>query len=338
MSWRRKLLIIVSIPLGLILLLVIFLAILFLPSLNRSEPITFGVTFSETYAESLGLDWRQTYLAILDDLKVRNLRLIAYWNKIEPTENYYDFADLDWQINQAEQRGDKIILTFGERVPRWPECWYPNWVNANDQRQTQTKALELIRAIVSHYKNSASIEMWQVENEPLFPLFGRCPWPDKNFLAKEIELVRSLDQRPIIVTDSGELSLWFGTARLVDYFGTTMYRVTYNPWIGYFYYDDVLAPAFYRTKAWLVGRSPAKVLITELQAESWSPKESITKLNPSERQKSFDVDRLQKNLDFASRTGFSRAYLWGVEYWYWLKTQGGDDSLWQAGQKIWQKN
>ena len=31
------------------------------------KDINYGVTFSNRYAEDLGLDWRETYLAILDD-------------------------------------------------------------------------------------------------------------------------------------------------------------------------------------------------------------------------------------------------------------------------------
>ena len=50
-----------------------------------------GVTFSKAYAESLGLDWQKTYLAIIDDLKVENIRLIAQWNEVEPEFNQFNF-------------------------------------------------------------------------------------------------------------------------------------------------------------------------------------------------------------------------------------------------------
>ena len=63
-----------------------------------------------------------------------------------------------------------------------------------------------------------------MENEPLFP-FGDCPWVDKDFLKKEVELVRSLDAgRQIVAADSGELSLWVEAARTGDIVSTTMYR------------------------------------------------------------------------------------------------------------------
>lgn len=193
----------------------------------------------------------------------------------------------------------------------------------------------MVKDVINHYKDSKAIEVWQVENEPLFALFGNCPWPDKNFLKQEIALVHSLDVRPVLITDSGELSTWQQSARLGDLFGTTMYRVVWNYYIGYFYYDYIFAPAFYNLKARLVGRMPENTWIMELQAEAWGGNLGVTKLKQEELDKSMNADRLLKNLDFASRTGYSRAYLWGVEYWYWLKEVRGDDSLWQVGKSIW---
>lgn len=77
----------------------------------------FGVTFSRFKAEELKLDWRETYLAILDDLKVKHLRLGAYWDDIETQSGQYDFSNLDWQIEEAEKHGAQIILAIGFRLP-----------------------------------------------------------------------------------------------------------------------------------------------------------------------------------------------------------------------------
>lgn len=107
MTKRRKIILaIVLIPVGLIVASAIFLAILFLPQFNQLKPIIFGATFSEPYTKYLGLDWQKTYLAVLDDLKVKNLRLIAPWDEIEPAPGKYDFTDLDWQIKEAEKRSE----------------------------------------------------------------------------------------------------------------------------------------------------------------------------------------------------------------------------------------
>ena len=60
---------------------------------HRSSPDRIGRVL-----EKLGLDpandgagWKKLYIDILDDLKIRDIRLIAYWDKIEPKEGEFDF-------------------------------------------------------------------------------------------------------------------------------------------------------------------------------------------------------------------------------------------------------
>jgi hypothetical protein len=44
-------------------------------------------------------------------------------------------------------------------------------------------------------------------------------------------------------------------------------------------------------------------------------------------------EHLRENLAFVQRTGFDEAYLWGVEWWYWLKETQGEPSMWEEGKK-----
>src|SRR3989338_6386002 len=78
----------------------IVLAIGFLNTIIDELPappkITFGVTFSPSYATNLGLDWRETYTALLDDMQVRHFRLPAYWEDTEWNPDEFHFDDLDW--------------------------------------------------------------------------------------------------------------------------------------------------------------------------------------------------------------------------------------------------
>jgi len=313
---------------------ILFLAILWLPAFNPVKPIEFGVSFNKSYAESLGLDWQKVYLAILDDLGAKRLRLQGEWDETEPTEGNYNFEAMDWQIDEAEKRGVEVLLVVGERQPRWPECHFPSWLLDSPRSEVQEKNLEMIRATINRYKNSSAIKMWQVENEPLFNLFGRCPRSDKNFLKREIDLVKSLDGRPVLITDSGELSTWRKTAHLGDYFGTTVYRSVYNSYFGYFYH--FWPPSFYRLKARFAGLSQDKVLISELQVEPWVKSGSIPNTPVAEQKKVMSLKRIENHLNFARETGFSPAYLWGVEWWYWLR-EHEDNSAWEIGEKLWQE-
>lgn len=295
----------------------------------------FGVTFSRLATADFGLDWKKTYSDILDDLKVRNLRLAAYWTEIEKGQGQYSFADLDWQVAEAEKRGAKIILAIGQRLPRWPECHIPEWAENLPEKERQERLLKVIELIVNRYKSLSAVRYWQVENEPFLATFGHCPPLDKNLLDKELALVRSLDSRPVIVTDSGELNLWLEAAKRADIFGTTMYRIIWSPQIpggGYFQYP--FPSVFYRFKAVLVKYfAGAKDIVgVELQAEPWGPK-PIREMLPEERDKSLSLEQFKNNIEYAKAVGFREQYLWGVEWWYWEKLNGRPE-FWEYAKTL----
>ena len=50
---------------------------------SHKNDIVWGVNFSQKQAQNLGVDWKENYLALLDDLNVRNLRIASYWDLIE---------------------------------------------------------------------------------------------------------------------------------------------------------------------------------------------------------------------------------------------------------------
>ena len=173
----------------LILLLIIFgLCFLFGGTERPAKAIRWGVVFSQKHAEALGLDWRETFLALLDDLRIRNIKIIAHWDLIEPEKDYFEFSDLDWQIKEAQKRNAKVILVLGMKTGRWPECHLPYWAKSLGKEDQQKEILGLIENIVLRYKNYSNILYWQVENEPFFR-FGECPqwWPQKSFLEKARE-------------------------------------------------------------------------------------------------------------------------------------------------------
>ncbi|NQT49775.1 hypothetical protein HQ571_03730 [Candidatus Kuenenbacteria bacterium] len=288
-----------------------------------------GVNFSKSYAQYLGLNWQDTYFAILDDLNVKDVRVAAPWNEIEPVKNYWTFAALDWQVEQAQKRNVGLTLVLGRRTPHWPECHDPVWLKDLPEELVVERQLIMMQKVIERYKNYDNIKIWQVENEPLLNVFGVCPPGDINLLRKEVSFVKTLDDRPVLTTDSGELGLWMVASSASDLFGTTMYRVTYNENVGYFYYH--LPPAFYRFKAWLVGLDPDKVFVSELQAEPWAP-QGLLSTSLEEQKKSMDAERLINHVKYAERTGFSGAYLWGAEWWYWLDEVKNDPSLWDTAK------
>ncbi len=301
---------------------------------DPDRKIEWGTTFSLTFAQKMGLDWKKAYLEILDDLKIKNLRLIAYWTEIEPKDDLWDWRDLDWQIEEARKRDVKIILAVGQRLPRWPECYIPEWAKSGSSDKNFTpnevegqKLLEYIEEVVNRYKDNSAIYVWEVENEP-FLNFGECPALDEKLLDEEIALVKKLDIRPIMITDSGELSIWYYAAKRADIFGTTMYRYVWHKWLGSYRYP--IPPEFFRVKEKIVrlfvGQEKPFVVI-ELQGEPWNQTQIYE--TPLEKQlELMSIERFKDLIEYAKKTGFSEYYLWGAEWWYYLK-QNGHTEYWE---------
>ncbi|PIR71393.1 MAG: hypothetical protein COU43_02900, partial [Candidatus Nealsonbacteria bacterium CG10_big_fil_rev_8_21_14_0_10_37_25] len=128
--------IIKKIILGILIFLLVFAGYLFLGSPPQAEEITWGVNFSQKHSQNLGLNWRENYLALLEDLNAKNLKVSAHWDLLEPEKDRYFFEDLDWQILEAENHNAKILLVIGMKSGRWPECHIPEWAkNLNKEEQ-----------------------------------------------------------------------------------------------------------------------------------------------------------------------------------------------------------
>ena len=318
---------------GVLILLLLFAGYFFIGSPPQAEKIDWGVNFSQKHSENLGLNWQETYLALLNDLGATHLKVAAHWDLLEPEKDKYYLDDLDWQIKKAEDCNAKILLVIGMKTGRWPECHIPEWARGLTKEEQQERIFNLVKEIVLRYRGRASIWAWQVENEPFFP-FGECPWVDKNFLKKEIDLVKSLDPgHPIVISDSGEGSFWIQAAKLGDIVGTTMYKRVWFHQVG-IYVHYPFPPTFYWRKSQIIKKIfDKKVIVVELQAEPWGPK--LLYNSPIEEQeKTMNLEQFQQNVEFAKKTGFDRFYFWGAEWWYWLKEVQNEPEIWEEAKKL----
>lgn len=317
---------------------IILVGLLFLlfnwPVKDKNNDMQWGISFSNIYARDIGLDWKQVYSKILEDFNPETIRIAAYWTEIEKNKGEYDFSDLDWQVKEAQKNNTNLVLVFGIKTPRWPECFIPKFYE-NNKKEREEALLVYEEILLNRYKTFNNIKVWQVENEPFLP-FGDCPIGavDENILDKEIEQTRRIDSsRPIMVTDSGELSLWYKAAKRGDIFGTTLYRTIHTPKIGYFTYP--IGPNFFRVKAFLIKvfTEQENIIISELQAESWGPK-WITDMTIEEQYHSMSPEKFDEIIEYAQKTNFSETYLWGVEWWYWLKDKKGNDEMWEKARAL----
>ncbi|TAL49212.1 hypothetical protein EPN83_01590 [Patescibacteria group bacterium] len=314
------------------------LALLLVLSVRKNpETIFYGASFSKLRSDELGLDWEKVYMAVLDDLGVRKLRLSAHWPMVEPERDNFNFSELDFQIREAEKREVGVILSIGRRLPDWPECHVPGWAKSLSWEEQKERILLVIEKLVTRYKNYENLQYWQVENEPFLEIFAKehCGDLDQDFLKKEIDLVKRLDPKhPILVTDSGNLGLWYGAWRSGDAFGTSVYMYLWNPELGQI--KSVYLPSFYKLKTNLMtllfGKKES--LLIELSLEPWLIAPALD--NPIEVQiDRMSLDKFEEVIVFARKTGFVEQYLWGAEWWYWMKGRGHGE-YWERAKILFQ--
>lgn len=338
--FKSVLKVIFTVFLILVLIIGCFVFYMFIGEKKPRQDVKFGVTFSQIFAEKMGLDWKKAYLEILDELDIKRLRLVAYWPKVEPEKQEFSFEDLDWQIQKAEERNIDVILAVGKRLPRWPECHIPDWVKDESEQKQKEYLLEAIEKTVKRYRSSSAVKAWQVENEPFLRGFGHCDDLDKEFLEKEIALVRSLNKknRPIILTASGELSLWSEVAVYADVLGTSLYHQIWNEEVGYFSYP--IPPIFYHKRAklvkWITGID--KIIIIEAQAEPWGSELLYSGDLPLKKQlELMNREKFKENVEYIRKTGYDTAYFWGAEWWYWLDRKKDKSGVWEEAKLLFNK-
>jgi hypothetical protein len=307
---------------------------------TKTYPIEYGISFNQNHAISLGLDWRETYTAMLQELGPKYVRIAAMWSEVQPVKGEFstrggpasgwDFADVDWMMDQALENNAMVVLVVGQKAPRWPECHVPEWLD-NYNNIDAAKHLDIyIKEVVERYKGHEALELWQVENEPFIKFrFGDCGRYREDLVENEISLVRELDSdHKILITDSGELSFWFKAIKAGDYFGTTLYRVVRSS-SGRIWTYDWLPPAYYRWKAQILGKDLDTFFVAELQAEPWFTDAGAENTPVTEQEKTMNPERLQNHLNYTSKIGVPRAYLWGVEWWYYMKEVKNDSRYWE---------
>jgi hypothetical protein len=296
----------------------------------------YGVSFSVKYAKELDLDWKEAYVALLDDMEIKNFRLMSYWDTIERKEGKYTFADLDWQMEEAAKRDATISLALGLRQPRWPECHKPKWFSKLTYDQQKQKLYEFLTVVVNRYKDHPSLISYQLENEAVNNWFGKCTDHDrdKDRLTKELELVKSVDpNHPVWMSLSDQHGLPLGEPT-PDKYGFSVYRVVWNSNTGPFkFYLTYPTPLWYHhARADIIGLIKNRdIFIHELQLEPWGPKPTVD-LSIEEQNKSMSLRQIENNLKFARKIGEKDMYLWGGEWWYWRKEKLNDPSVWNAVQ------
>ncbi len=303
---------------------------------HQDIPLTFGATFVPNYARQFGLEPKDTMQAMIDDLGIRRFRLVSYWKDIERTPGVYNFDELDWQFQKVEAVGGQVALAIGLRQPRWPECHGPAWAMAQPQDIWEEDLKVFMGEVINRYKDSPALVEYQLENEYFLSVFGECPDFSRDRLIDEYEFVKLRDPNtPVTISRSNNgVGLPIGEPR-PDKFALTVYKRVWDKTITKRYFEYPFPAWFYGSLAgWGEIFTDRDLYIHEIQTEAWlADGYSMENAPIEELYKSLSPERLADRMDYGVATGMRTIDLWGVEWWYQMKTQRNAPELWETAKE-----
>jgi hypothetical protein len=340
----KKTLIKLLLPFGLTLLLLFsrdFLLQYTVSNPGAANIINIGTTFIQMNAEALNLDWKAAYKEIINEIGIKYIRIPIFWDQIEPEPGVFNWSAIEWQMQEAAKAKAKVLLVVGHRVPRYPECYAPTWTHDLNDQQFKQALFRMLKATVLHFKDHSALEAWQIENEPLAKILGKIwggqqcreviPW-----VAEEIQLVRSLDTHPTVVTyafspwTSSQLrdTLAFNSDVVaITLFNKLFFRSPlYSGYIEMFKMG-LISPLRLAYQKAVAEHQGKQFWIAELQAEPWGPDGPYQFEHPEDAYISMNPERLAETWKYATQAGISKLYLWGAEWWLAERNKGNASML-----------
>lgn len=309
-----------------------------------------GTTFSVDYARWLagewggpaaGPPWQQSLKTILS-YNLSPIRLAAPWNSIELEPGQYDFTILDEIIKICHQQESKIILCLGVKSPRWPEVHLPAFYRSFLTGRSRSFSRQLkfdseldaalnrfLNVMAKRYGDDERVSWFQIENEPLEPFGDPALAVPYSHLAEEINLVKTITDKPLLVTFGAGLTGDFRLMRHrrqrildqlmalpVDAIGLDLYVsgfVNYGRLTGQFKASKAhweIANGFIeQIKA--AGKEP---MISELQFEPWEADIAKIDLQNADGNKSLVPGDLAAVWQSALKLEVATILVWGLEF------------------------
>lgn len=152
---------------------------------GQSQPtILYGAAYYNEYMPAALQPGRlEKDVQLMKDAGISVVRMgESTWSLWEPSEGVFDYAWMDRIVDQMEKAGIKVIMgTPTYSIPTWMAKAHPEilarplggaWVGYGmrqnmdyDNPKFRFYAERLITNLVSHYKNSAAVIGWQIDNE-----------------------------------------------------------------------------------------------------------------------------------------------------------------------------
>ncbi|MGI8925469.1 MAG: beta-galactosidase, partial [Tepidiformaceae bacterium] len=348
---------------SLTLMLVLFVQL----SWPHTEPLgnpEFGINFSCNYAEFLFLEasggaalpddrpgraaWCASTLgSLIEATGARHVRLSVEWAQIEPAQGRFDFTLLDALLAEAEAGDARVLLTVGIKAQRHPEYYIPAWALAlgpppdgaaiGAPTPVGAHALAMVAAVAAHAALSPAIDAWAAENEPYVVSARSNGWTlDRDFVRAEAEAIRAADplRRPVSIGHAQHFVFdrrWQHALADGDVLTTSIYPFrNYGQFVVPILEIGPFAPnyAHHAREARDAGK---EFWITEMQAEPWTD-DDIRPLSPQNPSANLTARNFRRNIEYARRSGASRVYLWGAEWWLYQRERFGDGTWLDLGR------
>ena len=104
-------------------LLFLFTVWLFLAfASTKTYPVNFCISFNQNHAASLGLNWKDTYLALLEDLHPQYIRIAAMWSEVEKEDGKHKRMARKsfwwWGKKRRDGRSSMCLLGFMTKIQK----------------------------------------------------------------------------------------------------------------------------------------------------------------------------------------------------------------------------
>jgi len=284
---------------------------------------------------------------LLAGLGARYVRISVEWSQVEPSQGQYDFSLIDALLASAQRRDARVLLTVGVKGQRHPEYYIPQWVldvsslkkgqPVSDDPFLRAQALAMVDAVVSHVAGSPAIDSWSADNEPYVASSRANGWTlGEDFVQEEARIIRAgdPDHRPVVINHAQHFVFdrrWQVALADSDILGTSIYPFRRYDVAG----RELVIPILelgplqtnYAAQARAARAAGRDFWITEMQAEPWR-NDDVRLISPTNPADDLTPAHFRDNIAYARRTGASRVYLWGAEWWLYQRDHFGDNTWW----------
>ena len=164
----------------------------------------------------------------------------------------------------------------------------------------------------------------------------------QEFVAREIATVRAADPggHPIVISHASWLRAdmtWRWILDHADVLAQSVYTKRQRgpwPWLYIFPYRLGPLTPHLPGQARHAARDAKELWIGELQAEPYEQPTVDPRRIPTHQAGSFSLRWLHENIRLANRSGATRVYLWGAEWWAYLRDARGEPELWEAARTL----